>query len=154
MWACGGRRRYFPHKLDKSRLAPYSRSVLWSFQSGDARKAENVRQHFLTFLHTFAACDSDFAAAELIFGELIANVVRYAPGRVAITVEWHDSSPVLHVEDHGGGFEPTFSLPEDPFSENGRGLFLVQALSKRVDVASDRDRGTKVSVVLPVFKTA
>ncbi len=133
---------------------PIVGGVLWSFQCRDARKAENVREHFLTFLHTFAACDSDFAAAELIFGELIANVVRYAPGRVAITVEWHDHSPVLHVEDDGTGFEPKFNLPEDPLAENGRGLFLVAALSKHVDVACDRDRGTKVSVVLPVFKTA
>ena len=128
--------------------------MLWSFQCEDARRAENVREHFLNFLHTFAADRSDFSAAELIFGELIANVVRYAPGRVAIRVEWHNESPVLHVQDHGAGFEPKFTLPEDPLAETGRGLFLVQALGKQVNVASTQGRGTTVSVVLPVFKAA
>ncbi|GAC1390579.1 MAG: hypothetical protein NVSMB31_07680 [Vulcanimicrobiaceae bacterium] len=128
--------------------------MLWSFQCEDARRAENVREHFLNFLHTFAARHSDFAAAELIFGELIANVVRYAPGRVAIRVEWLEQSPVLRVRDHGKGFDPKFALPDDPLAESGRGLFLVQALGKHVDVESEQGRGTTVSVVLPVFKCA
>ncbi len=126
--------------------------VLWSFQCEDARRAENVRGHFLTFLQTFAARNSDFAAAELIFGELIANVVRYAPGRVAIRVQWQDSSPVLSVQDHGGGFAPTFELPDDPLAERGRGLFLVAALGRHVDVETDDGRGTTVRVTLPVWR--
>jgi len=126
--------------------------VLWSFQCEDARRAEHVRAHFLTFLQTFAASNSDFAAAELIFGELIANVVRYAPGRVAIRVEWHETSPVLSVQDHGQGFAPTFALPEDPLAESGRGLFLVSTLGRSVEVDSCGGRGTTVSVMLPVSR--
>lgn len=128
--------------------------MLWSFQCQDARRAENVRAHFLKFLYTFATRQSDFAAAEMIFGELIANVVRYAPGHVAIRVEWHDQSPVLHVADQGAGFDPKFALPEDPLAESGRGLFLVHALATRVEVDYAKGRGTTVSVVLPVFKSA
>ncbi|MFN2528776.1 MAG: ATP-binding protein [Candidatus Baltobacteraceae bacterium] len=126
--------------------------VLWSFQCEDARRAEHVRAHFLTFLHIFAASDSDFAAAELIFGELIANVVRYAPGRVAIRVEWQEASPVLSVQDHGQGFAPNFALPGDPLAESGRGLFLVSTLGQRVEVDSRGGRGTTVSVILPVTR--
>jgi signal transduction histidine kinase len=128
--------------------------VLWSFQCEDARRAENVRAHFLTFLQTFAASTSDFAAAELIFGELIANVVRYAPGRVAIRVEWQGVSPVLSVQDQGQGFTPTFSLPDDPLAECGRGLFLISTLGRGVEVDSRGGCGTTVSVQLPVFKNA
>lgn len=111
-----------------------------------------MRSHFLRFLQTFAASSSDFAAAELIFGELIANVVRYAPGRVAIRVEWQDVYPVLSVQDQGKGFIPTFSLPDDPLAEFGRGLFLVSTLGRGVEVDSHRGRGTTVSVKLPVFR--
>ena len=111
-----------------------------------------MRAHFLRFLYTFAASTSDFAAAELIFGELIANVVRYAPGRVAIRVEWQDVSPVLSVQDQGKGFTPTFCLPEDPLAECGRGLFLVSTLGRGVEIDSRGGSGTTVSVKLPVFK--
>ena len=126
--------------------------MLWSFQCEDARRAENVRAHFLTFLQTFAASSSDFAAAELIFGELIANVVRYAPGRVAIRVEWQEASPVLSVQDQGKGFTPNFALPQDPLSECGRGLFLVSTLGRGVEVVSGKGYGTTVSVRLPVTR--
>lgn len=126
--------------------------MLWSFQCEDARRAENVRQHFLAFLHTFAAPSSDFAGAELIFGELIANVVRYAPGRVAIRVEWQEQSPILTVEDQGAGFVPAFSLPEDPLAESGRGLFLVATLGRHVNVDTRGGGGARVRVTLPVWR--
>jgi len=128
--------------------------VLWSYQCEDARRAEHVRAHFLTFLHTFAASNSDFAAAELIFGELIANVVRYAPGRVAIRVEWQETSPVLSVHDQGAGFTPSFDLPDDPLAECGRGLFLVSALGRGVEIDSCGGSGTTVSVKLPVTRAS
>ncbi|MDP9017395.1 MAG: ATP-binding protein [Candidatus Eremiobacteraeota bacterium] len=127
--------------------------MLWSFQCQDARRAENVREHFLAFLHTFASNNSDFAAAELIFGELVANVVRYAPGQVVIRVEWLAESPVLSVQDHGKGFEPNFDLPDDPLAEGGRGLYLVATLGRHVDVAMREGRGATVSVTLPVWRS-
>ncbi|MGH7738417.1 MAG: ATP-binding protein, partial [Candidatus Tyrphobacter sp.] len=39
--------------------------------------------------------------------------------------------------------------PEDPLSESGRGLFLVEALAEDVRV-SRRNGGTEIRVVLPL----
>ena len=47
---------------------------------------------------------SDLKAAELIFGELTANVAQHAGGRIDVALEWRDGIAVLHVIDRGEGF--------------------------------------------------
>jgi len=123
--------------------------VLWSFQCQDARRAEHVRGHFLAFLHTFAADSSDFAAAELIFGELVGNVVRHAPGRINIRLDWTGSDAILWVADTGEGFESRSRLP-DAFSESGRGLFIVSTLAREFHIDKIEGDGTQACAVLPV----
>ena len=41
-------------------------------------------------------------------------------------------------------------IPADAFSEDGRGLFLVQNLARDVRIETDRGYGTKISVTLPL----
>lgn len=115
--------------------------------------AQSRRRDFATFLRRHGTHDSDYEAAEVIFGELVANVVRHAPGAIWIRVEWCTGHPTLHVRDRGEGFSWQPSLPRDPLNESKRGLFIIQKLSADVRVQRSREDGsTRVSVVLPVAR--
>ncbi len=104
----------------------------------------------MTELRSRAADSSDFAAAELIFGELIGNVVRPAPGAVCVRLEWNGSKALLSVHDEHAPFTPKFQLPADIMSEHGRGLYIARAFSTSLDITHVHGDGTKVSVGLPV----
>jgi anti-sigma regulatory factor (Ser/Thr protein kinase) len=105
--------------------------------------------HFVEFLEG-AYCDHDFIdRAELVFGELLGNVVRHAPGSLEISVFSNDDSIVLHVIDSGPPFAlAARRLPDDVFSERGRGLFIVEQLAANVSVERVVDRGNHISVTL------
>jgi anti-sigma regulatory factor (Ser/Thr protein kinase) len=122
----------------------------WNFRSGSVTDARKTRAEFMTALRAGAAEGSDFAAAELIFGELISNVVRHAPGAVRVRLEWSGSKALLSVHDEHAPFTPKFKLPADIMSEHGRGLFIARALATSMDVTHVHGNGTKVSVGLPV----
>lgn len=108
----------------------------------------------MTELREFGTTNSDFAGAELIFGELISNVVRHAPGPVRVRLDWNGKKAVLSVHDEAQPFKPRFALPLDPMSESGRGLFIARALATSLDVTHIAGDGTKVSVGLPVWRSA
>lgn len=129
------------------------RQTHWSFDAADALAAQTARAAFVAALAREAAPDADLASAELIFGELVGNVVRYAPGSIEIDLEWTAGEPILHVIDRGPGFDLDSSLPEDIMSERGRGLFIVAALG--TDLRADTlatGRGNHVRVRLPVHR--
>jgi anti-sigma regulatory factor (Ser/Thr protein kinase) len=115
----------------------------------DARRAIDARTLFVEFLHG-VACDDDFIdRAELIFGELLGNVVRHAPGSLEISVDSDEDSMVLHVIDSGPPFAlDRRRLPDDVFSERGRGLFIVEQLASDVRVERVVNRGNHISVTL------
>ena len=103
-------------------------------------------------LRTAANATSDLAAAELIFGELIGNVVQHAPGPVRVRLDWSGEKAVLSVHDEHAPFTPRFTLPTDPMQENGRGLFIAHTLATSFDVTHISGDGTKVTVGLPVWR--
>jgi signal transduction histidine kinase len=124
----------------------------WKFESADASRAYHVRHDLIKHLADYASRDSDLDAAGLIFGELVGNVVRHAPGPIAVELQWDEGIAVLRVRDHGPGFEwnGSTALPENPLSECGRGLFLVHACARRLSVRRHPERGTEATVWLPV----
>jgi serine phosphatase RsbU (regulator of sigma subunit)/anti-sigma regulatory factor (Ser/Thr protein kinase) len=128
----------------------FGRNRHWSFDARDATRAQGARASFVRHLREQGRADSDFASAEVIFGELTGNVVRYAPGPIDIDLEWTDDEPVLHVLDRGHPFSLLSRLPSDPLSENGRGLFIVQTLGKNFRVKPLPHRGNHASITLPV----
>ncbi|HEY4442239.1 MAG TPA: SpoIIE family protein phosphatase, partial [Candidatus Elarobacter sp.] len=73
----------------------------WIFHSHDAMRAEGARFQFVERLRELATAESDLASAELIFGELIGNVVRHGPGAIDVDLEWEGERAVLHVMDRG-----------------------------------------------------
>lgn len=125
----------------------------WSFDAENARAAQDARNDFVTHLREHAA-DGDFEAAEIIFGELIGNVVRHAPGPIDVLVEWTGESPVLHVTDRGPGFTRRPSLPDDPLKESGRGLYIVETLARSLRFERVPGYGTHIAVELPIVRSA
>jgi GAF domain-containing protein len=132
-------------RRDPSALAPQ-----WVFRADDARSAEDARAGFIAFLKTRGVPDANYAAAELVFGELVGNVVRHAPGPITIELDWEKDDPVLHVIDRGRAFDVHAALPEDVMSESGRGLFLVSVLTDDFAVTSLPDYGNHTRVKLRI----
>ena len=128
-------------------------SVSWSFDAtGPA--SNGARRAFLAYLGSKnnGGKALDLAAAELIFGELLGNVVRHAPGQVEITLDWTDELPVLHVLDNGPGFQSRRArerLPADDLSECGRGLFIINACAAQFTIRNRTERGSHACVMLP-----
>ncbi|GAC1581183.1 MAG: hypothetical protein NVS3B7_16170 [Candidatus Elarobacter sp.] len=120
----------------------------FAFFIPDAALGHNARAIFRRYLEAHAAAESDLYGAELIFGELIANVARHAPGELEARLSWVDGEAVLEVRDRGAGFVLDVALPEDD-AENARGLFLVSAFGRDLVHESD-GRTSRIRVILPV----
>ena len=122
----------------------------WTFESADAETASRARHEFVQALEDAGARGGDLYAAELVFGELVGNVVRYAPGTIDVVLDWSVAFPVLHVLDRGSGFVFAPRLPTDLLSERGRGLFVVWSLSEDLNVTKRFDGGSHARAVLNV----
>ena len=121
----------------------------WSFDTADLTTAQRTRAQFAAILADAATLEEDVFAAELIFGELLSNAVRYAPGAVDVVLDWNGTSAaIVHFLDRGPGFVVIPRLPTDMLSERGRGLFLVWSLSDDFNVTKRSDGGSHVRVVL------
>jgi anti-sigma regulatory factor (Ser/Thr protein kinase) len=122
----------------------------WRFHADHARAANDARRSFMEHLRAEAIKSSEFDAAEIIFGELVANVVRHAPGPIDIALEWIDGFAIVHVTDRGEGFKFQLRRRADILMESGRGLWLVEQFGGTVDVERITGYGTHVRVALPV----
>lgn len=121
----------------------------WHFRAVDASQALSARRPFVSFLRKSCTPDSDYHGAELIFGELVTNVVLHAQGPIEISVRAKPGGVLmLHVCDRGPRFSVAATLP--PVSrQGGRGLYIVSRLAATVAVEHNGG-GNRVSVVLPV----
>jgi anti-sigma regulatory factor (Ser/Thr protein kinase) len=99
------------------------------FRFADAVVAHYARKLFVSYVRGTAAPGTDLFALELVFGELVSNVVRHAPGPVDVHVLWLRDGMRLEVWDRGPGFELHADLPDDAMAESHRGLFLVAAFA-------------------------
>lgn len=127
------------------------RAIRWQFEAEDARTAYSMRDGFFRALQEFSEGDeAAVSQCATIFAELIGNAVRHAPGPLSVALETRGSELVLHVVDRGPGFHYRPRLPEDVWAESGRGLFLITALSRSVEVTPVPGRGTHVAVTLPL----
>ena len=124
----------------------------WSFDAENAKAAQDARGEFVEYLRMQGGDPFEIATAELVFGELVGNVVRHAPGAIDIDVEWSNGSPRLHVVDRGPAFRAPGHLPDDLLSESGRGLFIVRRLSRELKVEHVPGYGNHVAVELPVSR--
>jgi serine phosphatase RsbU (regulator of sigma subunit)/anti-sigma regulatory factor (Ser/Thr protein kinase) len=122
----------------------------WAFDSHDWHAARVARHEFVAHIEAAAAPGSDIKAAELIFGELAANVAQHAAGPAEIALDWRSHRAVLHMIDRGKGYTCA-DREAELLKEHGRGLWLVQRLGARLDVEILPGFGTHVQAVLPVL---
>ena len=125
--------------------------TIWMVED-EADRVLRQRRTFRARVAELAAPASDVAGAELIFGELVANAMRYAAGPVEVRLEVDDGDPpVLTVRDHGPGLRCYPWTPHrDPYAESGRGLGIVELLARDIAVQWPSDGGTLIRAVLPV----
>jgi PAS domain S-box-containing protein len=119
----------------------------WTFETENAYAVQDARADFIGYLREHIHDEAAIDQAELVFGELMANVVRHAPGPVSVYVDWCGNDPVVHVIDRGPAFVVRTNLP-DAYSETGRGLFLIQSSCADVFVERIEDFGNHVAVRL------
>ena len=125
-------------------------SIELQFRADDAIDALRMRAALRAFFVAEADDASDVDGAVLVFGELVANVVRHAPGAISVRIEWPTSGPaMLYVDDWGPGVS-SVQTSGDPMRESGRGIEIVRALARHLHIASAPIGGTHVSVALPV----
>jgi anti-sigma regulatory factor (Ser/Thr protein kinase) len=124
-------------------------AVIWAFSSSDGAKAHRAREQFLDALRLRTPQAADCAACETIFGELVSNAVRHAPGAIRVALDWNGNKAILCVEDSGPVFDYDPALPVNVFAENGRGLYLIRALAGDIDIERFAE-GKAIRVVLPV----
>ena len=96
-----------------------------------------------------ASTAPEFGEIEAILGELLSNVVRHSPGQAAITLEPRSGELVLHVDDCGEPFALNGRPNANLLAENGRGLLIVKAFARDLEVKRTA-RGNRVSAVLPL----
>jgi signal transduction histidine kinase len=124
-------------------------STGFTFRIADASLANNARAIFQRYLTAQVEPSSDVDGAELIFGELLGNVARHAPGAIDVRLRWNGPVAILEVADEGPGYSVDHvQLPGD-FAESCRGLFLVTAFGRDLAVRSEAGR-TTTTVTLPV----
>jgi len=118
-------------------LVNFVESSRWAFDPSDRRATRNVRRELVECIAATAQPGSDIRAAELVFGELVANVAQHAGGTMEIALEWRDGHAVLHVIDRGA-------------TEPGPGLWLVQRLVAQLEVQTLPGLGNYVRAELPI----
>ena len=121
----------------------------WSFAVQDRNVATEARRAIVRVLHEYGATETETDIAELVFSELLGNVVRYGSENVEFALDISDDAPVLHALDRGPGFTYSTRLPINVLSENGRGLFIVQALTRDLNITRRNGGGSHARAVLP-----
>jgi signal transduction histidine kinase len=126
-------------------------STGFTFRIADAALANNARAIFQRYLTTQVEASSDIDGAELIFGELLGNVARHAPGAIDVRLRWNGPTAILEVADDGPGYSvEDVHLPGE-LAESCRGLFLVSSFGRDLRVRTD-GRRTTTTVTLPVMR--
>jgi anti-sigma regulatory factor (Ser/Thr protein kinase) len=124
----------------------------WRVERADFVAAARARSAFRSALGRISGPDADLDGAEIIFGELLTNALRYSGGAASADVRCRDKRFVLEVRDGGECFdlEAVASGPRRGDAEGGRGLMIVRRLSTNLQVTASNG-GCTVAAELPVL---
>ena len=123
----------------------------WSLVAAEAKDGARMRHAFRDYLEYYGDPSSDFDAAEAVYGELVGNCARHAPGELRIEFRWADQ--VLVVVDRSDRLRSWPFSPDDHSSETTHHAYaLISAFTGRIHVAREADGRTRASVVLPVMR--
>jgi signal transduction histidine kinase len=129
--------------------------VEWSFDTSDKRAAQATRRDFVKHVSYIYGADIDPMAAELVLGELIGNVVRYAPGHTRVQADFDERGVTIAVHDSGKGFSPHVPASAGGLlSESGRGLAIVSRIAKTTEINCRNDDGCCVRARLDVRRAS
>jgi hypothetical protein len=120
----------------------------WRFGAPDALQAEPTRRRLRAWLEQKTT--GDVASAELIYGELVGNVVRHAPGPIDVDVALEREHVRLVVQSGGRAITVRPTLPPSPMREGGRGLFIIDKLGSDYTTGDLPLFGNQTSVNLPL----
>lgn len=128
---------------------------MWQIHADDPEEALRERPSFLAALARECGDPAfDRFTAQLIYTELVGNVIRHARGPVDVQLRCVDGKALLHVFDRGRGFMLKPALPSAPLQESGRGLYLVSQFVEKLNVHTLEGHGTCVSAVFSVGRHA
>lgn len=124
----------------------------WYFETDCPRDALAGRPLLERYLFDHTREGSDLFPASLVYGELVSNVIKHAPGGgVRVWLEPHRNKFVLCINDAGCGFPPdAIKRAPDEQAESGRGLFIVQQVCEEVSYHRMEGDGFLVRAVLPL----
>jgi PAS domain S-box-containing protein len=105
----------------------------------------------------------DKTRIEQILTNLLTNAIKYAPGRIELTVKTSVNDIVFTIKDYGSGIPPQKlktifdrferATTNESVSGLGLGLFIVKQITEghhgKVDVASEENLGATFTVTLP-----
>jgi anti-sigma regulatory factor (Ser/Thr protein kinase) len=144
--------------------------VEWALEPADTAAVRRLRHQIMQTLGRIATPDADLSATEIVVAELLTNALAHTSGRAWVSLRWDGVHPLLSVADLGPGFAMQAGaaapdlidatrtlvprLPDDPFAESGRGLFLVAHFALDVAVAPRATGGTVVSVTLDLKRAS
>ena len=123
------------------------RDHVWHLDARSETASKRVMQAILQRL-VDSGRTVDAWASQLIIIEILGNVVKHTAGQATVTLSLANGEPTLAVCDEGPQFTLLPPHAVDPFSEGGRGLFLVRTLAQDVSVEWNGS-GNCVRVQLP-----
>ncbi len=121
----------------------------WQFLAKDVRGVTAARREFTAHLRSVSRSEANLEAAALIFGELIANAIKYGDDPITATLECNDRCATLVIEDGGAGFVREELRPAEPHATGGRGFAIATTLAKSIRLEQLTDR-FRITVELPV----
>jgi anti-sigma regulatory factor (Ser/Thr protein kinase) len=130
-------------------------NAAWQLARGDFVSAAKARVAFRASLGGICSSRSDLDAAEIIFGELVTNALRYSGSDVTAAVFCSGPRVLLEVRDHGKGFDPVEIAKGKRRGDidGGRGLMIARRLATNFRIATGHADFT-VEAELPVFCVA
>lgn len=134
--------------LYERRAVGYEIVVCWTIDARDVGEARKTRKAATEMLRSFTDSEPTLSAAELVIGELLSNAARHADGNVCLELTLADGHAQISVHDTSPEFALEIKKPTDEFSENGRGLFIISELARRVNVYPTTGVGKRVVVTL------
>lgn len=113
---------------------------------------------------------SDIKWIEFIINQILGNSLKYTPSRGEISIKYNKEKNkiILNIEDSGVGIEKSELnkvFIKGFTGENGRifgkstgiGLYLCKKLCDKLELGitliSDKEKGTKVSIISPIWNT-
>lgn len=122
--------------------------MCWTLNANDPQAARSARKAATAALAAHAQSQDVLGSAELVIGELLSNAARHADGHVCLELGIDGGHAQISVHDTSPEFALDFHRPPDEFSENGRGLFIISELARRVSVSPVDGFGKRVTVTL------